>query len=53
MTITIEMVTVWDSPAIWNDLVSTNSVVANPFGITFDVTNKPLLILQIFLLILF
>ena len=27
----------WDSPAIWNDLVSTNSVVANPFGITFDV----------------
>ena len=27
----------WDSPAIWNDLVSTNSVVANPFGITFDI----------------
>lgn len=29
----------WDSPAIWNDLVSTNSVVANPFGITFDVVS--------------
>ncbi|MEZ7527521.1 T9SS type A sorting domain-containing protein [Cloacibacterium normanense] len=27
----------WDSPAIWNDLVSTNYVVANPFGITFDI----------------
>ena len=37
-----------------NDLVSTNSVVANPFGITFDVTfHKPLLILRIFRLILF
>lgn len=28
----------WDSPAIWNDLMSTNSVQANPFGITFDLT---------------
>ncbi len=25
----------WDSPAIWNDLMSTNTVKANPFGITF------------------
>lgn len=29
----------WDSPAIWNDLVSTNSVVANPFGINFNYEN--------------
>lgn len=26
----------WDSPAIWNDLFSTNSVHANPFGFSFD-----------------
>ena len=24
----------WDSPAIWNDLMSTNTVKTNPFGIT-------------------
>ena len=29
----------WDSPAIWNDLMTTNSVQANPFGITFDLQN--------------
>jgi hypothetical protein len=26
----------WDSPAIWNNLMSTNGVVTNPFGMTFD-----------------
>jgi hypothetical protein len=29
----------WDSPAIWNDLMTTNSVQANPFGISIDLTN--------------
>lgn len=29
----------WDSPAIWNDLMNSNSVTANPFGITFDLAN--------------
>jgi len=29
----------WDSPAIWNDLMSTNSVQANPFGITYTLNN--------------
>jgi hypothetical protein len=29
----------WDSPAIWNDLMSTNSVKANPFGITITLNN--------------
>ncbi|PJJ48732.1 T9SS type A sorting domain-containing protein [Hymenobacter chitinivorans] len=29
----------WDSPQIWNDLMSTNSVQANPFGISFDLNN--------------
>ena len=29
----------WDSPHIWNDLMSTNSVLVNPFGITFDYNN--------------
>lgn len=29
----------WDSPAIWNDLMSTNSVRANPFGITITLNN--------------
>jgi hypothetical protein len=29
----------WDSPAIWNDLLTTNSVQANPFGISFDLAN--------------
>jgi hypothetical protein len=28
-----------DSPHIWNDFMSTNSVKANPFGITFDYVN--------------
>jgi hypothetical protein len=26
----------YDSPHIWNDLMTTNTVQANPFGITFD-----------------
>ena len=26
----------WDSPNIWNDLMTTNTVQANPFGISFD-----------------
>ncbi len=26
----------WDSPAIWNDLMSNNGTVSNPFGITFN-----------------
>lgn len=26
----------WDAPAIWNDLMSTNGIKANPFGISFD-----------------
>jgi len=26
----------YDSPMIWNDLMTTNTVMANPFGITFD-----------------
>ena len=29
----------WDSPAIWNDLMSTNTVKANPFGITYTLNN--------------
>ncbi len=29
----------WDSPHIWNDLMTTNSVIANPFGISFDLDN--------------
>jgi len=29
----------WDSPAIWNDLLNTNSIAVNPFGITFDLAN--------------
>ncbi|WP_264522223.1 hypothetical protein [Flavobacterium sp. N1994] len=29
----------WDSPAIWNDLMSTNSVQTNPFGITITLNN--------------
>jgi hypothetical protein len=29
----------WDSPAIWNDLMSTNTVKANPFGITFTLNS--------------
>lgn len=29
----------WDSPAIWNDMFSTNSIQANPFGVTFTLNN--------------
>lgn len=28
-----------DSPSVWNDLFSTNSVKTNPFGITFDLVS--------------
>jgi hypothetical protein len=28
-----------DSPAIWNDLMANNSVQANPFGLTVELTN--------------
>ncbi|MCX6230071.1 MAG: Ig-like domain-containing protein [Bacteroidetes bacterium] len=29
----------WDSPAIWNDLMTNNSIQANPFGISFDLVD--------------
>ncbi len=29
----------WDAPAIWNDLMSSNSVQTNPFGLSFDLVN--------------
>lgn len=29
----------YDSPTIWNDLFTTNTIHANPFGITFDLQN--------------
>ena len=29
----------WDSPAIWNDFLSTNSVQSYPFGIKFDLVD--------------
>jgi len=29
----------WDSPAIWNDLMTSNSVQANPFGFSFTLNN--------------
>jgi len=29
----------WDSPHVWNDLMDTNTVLVNPFGITFDYNN--------------
>ncbi|MEI8204283.1 MAG: Ig-like domain-containing protein [Bacteroidota bacterium] len=29
----------WDSPMVWNDLLTTNTVQANPFGISFDLVN--------------
>ncbi len=29
----------YDSPAIWNDLMTSNSVQANPFGFSIDLTN--------------
>ena len=29
----------WDSPKAWNDLLTTNTVQANPFGISFDLVS--------------
>ena len=29
----------WDSPEIWNDLMTNNSLVNNPFGFSIDLTN--------------
>ncbi|MFM9009195.1 MAG: T9SS type A sorting domain-containing protein [Bacteroidota bacterium] len=29
----------WDAPAIWNDLMSSNGIKVNPFGITFDLVS--------------
>jgi hypothetical protein len=29
----------WDSPAIWNDLMTNNGSVTNPFGFAVDLTN--------------
>ena len=29
----------WDSPHIWNDLMTNNTVQSNPFGISFDYDN--------------
>ena len=29
----------WDSPAIWNDFLTNNSIESNPFGISFDLAN--------------
>jgi hypothetical protein len=29
----------WDSPEIWNDLMTNNSVQSNPFGFSIDYTN--------------
>ena len=29
----------WDSPAIWNDFMTNNGVVSNPFGFSVDLTN--------------
>lgn len=29
----------WDSPAIWNDLMNSNSVKTNPFGFSISLTN--------------
>ena len=29
----------WDSPAIWNDLMTNNGAVNNPFGFSIDLTN--------------
>ncbi len=29
----------WDSPAIWNDLMTNNTLVNNPFGFSVDLTN--------------
>jgi len=29
----------WDSPAIWNDLMTNNTVLTNPFGFSIDLLN--------------
>lgn len=29
----------WDSPHIWNDIFTTNSIQSDPFGISFDLAN--------------
>jgi hypothetical protein len=29
----------WDAPRIWNDLMSTNGIRANPFGLAVELTN--------------
>ncbi len=29
----------WDSPAIWNDLMTNNTIQNNPFGFSIDLTN--------------
>ncbi len=29
----------WDSPAIWNDLMTNNTLQGNPFGFSIDLTN--------------
>ncbi len=29
----------WDSPEIWNDLMTNNGIVSNPFGLSVDLTN--------------
>lgn len=29
----------WDAPAIWNDLMASNGIKVNPFGITFDLVS--------------
>jgi hypothetical protein len=29
----------WDAPRIWNDLMSTNGIKVNPFGMTVELTN--------------
>ena len=29
----------WDSPAIWNDLMTNNGITTNPFGFSIDLTN--------------
>lgn len=29
----------WDSPAIWNDFMTNNGLISNPFGFSVDLTN--------------
>lgn len=29
----------WDSPAIWNDLMTNNTLISDPFGFSVDLTN--------------